>query len=597
MSKLLLSNDETIFSNIHNGFVNAGFSKFSKTSVDNNYYLVAYKKLRVDNTNFYQEEGDFVAISGTLIYHNEIGESSLARILHDFDGNNMKELRREIFGSYAIIIKKGDLIYTFVDENHTYKFYYYHKNNTIILTNTYYHIEKQVKEQFNIDIMLDNICGCFFMENHTPFSNIFQLLGTQYILMDTKNKSFEIKEIELNRYSLKSTEFEDSILEMHERLQKISTAVTSVTKDITVFLTGGLDSRLVFSGFINAGAKPTIGYWYGKDASTNTRDQDHILSKNMADGNNLCYADFDVEIDLLKSIKLSGKKYTDKYGECVNIYSCNTKLFEIFESKLKTEFVEFGYFGEPCRSLVSIDVANQEYFTVDEFAYMEYISHFVGMVENLEVHKTRLINWFSSYAVSMGFDTKHLSKEECMYLNYIYRLKADTVMCNYVNLFFYTTPILSQKIFVDGVLSVPYSNKLNAKWMLSLIKTTYSPLINYPVFSHVRERRINSKTLEMHDPLKMRLVDFAIKLGAQKLRSGLLSKIYLKFVAKDKKALTQFRNEKDAIEQIKERIVSLNSYNILGYDIFSKKYTLHKSQKYLDLLFITMELDYIFNES
>ena len=595
MSKLLISNDKDKYLSMHNDFVDAGFSKFKTHDVNQEIFLSAYKKLRVDSENLYCEDDDFVAVSGTYIYRENIGKGALVQTLHDFDGNNMMTLRCDIIGSYALIIKKGNNIYIFVDENHTYQFYYDHNMDLYIITNTYYHIEKQVKESFKMDIMFDKLCGYFFIDNMTPFDNIFQLLGYQYIEIDLVNHLFNVKTIDLNTYPLKAKSFDESVTEVQNRLQKVVKIIAKTCPSITVFSTGGLDSRLVLSSFLNNNVKPKITYWYGSDTATNTKVQDHIISKMIADGNNLSYNDYDIQIDLYNNMDDYNKKMIQKYGEDVLIYACNPKQHAIFENKLDTDFIEYGYYGEPCRSLKSLDNFQNENISVEKFADIEYIPRYMKIDEYAN-QKQRLTCWFSDYAEKSKYDKQNLTKKECMYLNYIYRLKADNNMCNFSNLYYYSTPILSQKDVSDGILDVPYEYKLNAKWMLHLINAMYSPLLNYPLFTHITRKKINKHTLsteEKHmDAIKSSLILFLKKIGFSANKNPHLTDIYLKYFKNDEKGVTEVSQEERIVDHFLSQIEGYTTYPLLNYNI--RERTKLTSQQYRQLLLILMQLKHIF---
>lgn len=595
MSKLLLSNDKDKYLSMHNDFVNAGFSKFKTHDVNQEIFLSAYKKLRVDSENLYCDDDDFVAVSGTYIYKENIGKGALVQTLHDFDGNNMMTLRCDIIGSYALIIKKGNYIYIFVDENHTYQFYYYHNMDQYIVTNTYYHIEKQVKELFNMDIMFDKLCGYFFIDNMTPFDNIFQLLGYQYIEIDLINHLFNVKTIDLNRYPLKVKSFEESITEVQSRLQRVVKIIAKTCPRITVFSTGGLDSRLILSSFLNSDVKPKITYWYGSDTATNTKVQDHIISKMIAEGNHLSYDDYDIQIDLYNDMDDYHKKTIQKYGEDVLIYGCNPKQHAIFESKLDTDFIEYGYYGEPCRSLKSLDEFPNENITVEQFAGVEYIPRY-QKIDEYANQRQRLLRWFSDYAEKNLFDKHKLTKNECMYLNYIYRLKADNQMCNLSNLYYYSTPILSQKDVSDGILDVPYEFKLNAKWMLHLINVMYKPLLNYPLFTHTTRKKINKDALTIEntyiDNMKNKIIFYLKKIGFSAKRTPYLTVIYSKYIHNDVKGANELSQEDKIVEYYLSQIERHPTYRLLNNNI--REQTHLTSQQYRQLLLVLMQLKNIF---
>ncbi len=595
MSKLLLSNNEKIFSEMHDLFVDLGFNRFEKQVVSDNVFLSVYKKLRINSENLYCDRDDFIAVSGTFIYKGEVGAPALQNIFHDFTGDNMQTLRRDILGSYAIVLKKDSDIYVFVDENHIYNLYYYNDNNEFILTNTYYHIAKQVNESFVLENMLDKICGYFFIDNQSPFTNIYKIMGNQYIKYNINSNIFEIKTLDLNSYPLKSTEFDASVGEMKERLLSITKTISSIADKITIFGTGGLDSRLVLAGFLNAGAKPDIAYWYGNDASTATKNQDHDLSREIAENSGLNYTDFNVEVSLIDSVTKKGERYIEKYGELVTLYRCNWKFFQMFEQDLDTEFVEYGYFGEPCRSLDSLDKYHHENFSVENFVTVEYLDRFIGFVMDLDSHKNKLVKWLSDYAVEKSIDTHNLSKDDCMYLNYIYRQKADTVMCNYTNFFCYSTPVLSQRFFSEGILDVPYEHKIAARWMLHFIQSLVPTLLEQGIFSHNTHRKVNLESLKIEEDTKTQHIENLVKIvrRCSLFRTNLARRVYVEFISHDRKGYLDTKCESHIVDDIKKKIISHPLYASLGYDVYSEEYGLKSSPRLLELLLTLMELELI----
>ena len=67
MSRLLVSDSYEVASRFKKKCVECGFRESNFKSEDG-LSLSSFKKLKVDNINYYEENGNFVSISGTLIY-------------------------------------------------------------------------------------------------------------------------------------------------------------------------------------------------------------------------------------------------------------------------------------------------------------------------------------------------------------------------------------------------------------------------------------------------------------------------------------------------------------------------------------------------
>lgn len=87
------------------------------------FYLTVAKKITIENENcLCFENGDFIIGLGTFVYKDVACSNALIKIYNDFDYNSLKE---EIWGHYAMVIKKGEKVYIFCDRGGLFRIFYH----------------------------------------------------------------------------------------------------------------------------------------------------------------------------------------------------------------------------------------------------------------------------------------------------------------------------------------------------------------------------------------------------------------------------------------------------------------------------------------
>lgn len=75
-------------------------------------------------------------------------------------------VRKHLIGSYALAYIQDNKLRIFVDECHTYALYYYIGREGVVVTNTYYHVEKVSKQEFDETVLLQclRVLDCVAIE-------------------------------------------------------------------------------------------------------------------------------------------------------------------------------------------------------------------------------------------------------------------------------------------------------------------------------------------------------------------------------------------------------------------------------------------------
>lgn len=222
MGKLLITNSPEWDGMLRKLFADSGFRESAHTECRDT-RVTAWKKLCVNNCNFYSCGDDFAACAGTLIYKENFGEDALRMLYEDSRSMSVTELRKNLIGSYVAAIKNGDEIRVFVDETHIYKFYYYADGGKYILTSTFYYVEKCAKQPLHDDAFLEWLSRAYTtMSRQTPYYNVYKLCAREYFRINLSDGTFSVEKCPLNDYHCKFASREEAVNTLFERAKYIS---------------------------------------------------------------------------------------------------------------------------------------------------------------------------------------------------------------------------------------------------------------------------------------------------------------------------------------------------------------------------------------
>lgn len=282
MGKLLITNSPEWDGMLRSIFADSGFRESAHTETGGA-RITAWKKLCVDNCNWYQCDDDFAACAGTLFYRENFGEDALRMLYEDSRSMSVTELRRNLIGSYVVAVKNGSEIRVFADETHTYKFYYYTNEGKYILTSTFYHIEKCAKQPLHDDAFLEWLArASTTMSRQTPYYNVYKLCAREYFRIDTSEGTYSVETCQLNDYHCKFANREEALNTLFEKAKYISSLRSKFIRSHRIFLTGGLDSRLEYAMHLYNHDNVDVAYWrssYETSVTNGTQKDWEIVSK------------------------------------------------------------------------------------------------------------------------------------------------------------------------------------------------------------------------------------------------------------------------------------------------------------------------------
>lgn len=537
MSRILISNREAWRQSIDRNIKAAGISQ-SFACEENGVSVSAYRKIKIDNHNYFASGEDFACCCGTMFYDGLFEEKALEKLLADSADKTVRELRRRMYGSYMVVIKRGNVVKAFGDETNTYKVYYYHAGGEFIVVNSYFLIGACVGADPDAETLIENFVRAP-LSVKTVLKGVRLLSAKEFISIDIAENAFEVKHCALNDYSAQYGSVEELADKLHTYLNDISSVKAKYLKRPMLFLTGGLDSRLELAADMEQGLRPVIAYWMGNDVITNGSARDLQISRELANKNGLPFRQYDVS-ESYEDALLALKARENKYGEYSAIYAGNSKWYGIFEGMENIDSVELGAFGEALRTFAPIDDSYHNGYSIrdvicDEIDYAGFGRSLFSLHERTEAFERDLLSYFPDV------DPENLSIMDVFKICTCTRFAGDVSIFNFANLFVYSFQICAQKQVVDTIFSAPYEWLAGSKMPLILIEQMLrGGVLETPIYSHHRDFRYIPKERRIKKSLKFRAID---TLKPLLVDTKLYETLYLKFAHKYMRPLSVRNDE------------------------------------------------------
>lgn len=487
MSRIVLTNQKSWFENIKINLEKVGFP----VSVEKNdkQSLVVFKKLKVNNCNFYEKDNNWVATSGTFIYKEKLGREALAEFLKDAINKNVQELRKNTIGFYAVAYKIDNYIYVFVDETQLQRFHYYIDGDNYILTNESVHLYKTLKTAINIDAMQCCLHISNFTAKKSAFGRIERLMADEVVKIDTLNDTIVIEKAELNDYSRSFADRDEAVKVIAEKIKAQCEIKKSLFKDFTIYQTGGTDSRLVLATYACKGLSPKLIYMRNNSnniLSTGYKDEQicELIAKKMKYKCDFHDMSSDYFLDYYNTT-------ADEYwrdGDSIGCYGNNKKYKRNILLEVDTEFSDFGYFGEMYRQLKELEEIYNTPFSLNDFVNKLFFTSIEQKQCFLNISLVRefLYDIFLQKAKALNMNISSLTKDDCFKLWSYRRTIVDTSQFLISNIARYSYPVLAQKEIYDLINCVPNEWKKDMFVQMSIIKELSPELLKIPFFSHWR---------------------------------------------------------------------------------------------------------------
>lgn len=280
---------------------------------------------------------------------------------------NDNDKKFEGSGIYTFVSVDNEQIIITQDFYGSYGLYLFKENERFVLSNSFYYLFEYLKNDHNLTINRDYVNHMFVSElcamspTETAINEISMLDKDIVVIInkDKKDLSFIKKDYNEQEFLLDSFEGIKILDYWYQKWVSIIKNIYQKTRFFSVELSGGFDSRIVMSLFLNSGIKMSDVHVKSYQGNTHTFSEDYEIASMIADRFNFT---------LNENVK-SNDYLQYSLADTINICLYNKLFFHkemnMVVSKLKNkQYVFTGSGGETIRA----------YWQMDEKELIEYIA-------------------------------------------------------------------------------------------------------------------------------------------------------------------------------------------------------------------------------
>lgn len=382
------------------------------------------------------------------------------------------EGKLNIYGCYTLVQNKDNTITISQDYSGSQGLYLFCKEEYFAISNSFLFLVEKVKK-YGLTIDRDNV-RCYLATGwlnlayrKTMVNEIIVLDKDEYITINIRNKKFKIDMVthRENEIKLDSQEGVDLLDTWYKKWIHIIRKLYSEDKPIDVDLTGGIDSRIVFSLFLNAGINMENINVISYREEVHTHKEDYEIASSIAEKYsfklNHMQGKYDVE-EFDQSERVQIPLYT-KIGSHLQFYYRYGR-----NKKMRYRFTGAG--GEKIRGFWNI--------TPEQFKNYEKSNAKNCFTEDYETfcESIDLILDQTFKYIKKKYDIKHLDSEDIT--NFLYndiadgrhfgRVAAETYLYGEINLQPLSDPMLQNLKLIGGEIT-------DYKKIVALIFERYMP--------------------------------------------------------------------------------------------------------------------------
>lgn len=475
--------------------------------------VYSFEKLCHPHTNYYQDKnGDFVIIVGTWIYKKSTGLPVMEQLLKEFSPSKIGLLKKEFVGMYAAIFCKGSTCYIFNDYYGIYDVCYRIDKDQIYI-GTMLHEVAQLTDNVEYDeysfIMEAFQLGAF--PNRTIYKDIHKLLGKEYCkieFFESNGCKAEILSLQNENYKI-SYQYKDTqkaIDELTSLLIDYASQIDNLFGKKGLYMTGGLDSRLVFAAYNAASASMTFRFGVGGGAFSEDR---HIVEQI----SELYEKDLEIlDWSPYPNTEVDDDDVSALIGFSNWIGKGNIKTIKGFaEASRKEPFFAFSYFCEAIRLREWAEKKGKT-FALEDYIDNYYINNKIQKVfTDFDGYRQFVYEGHKRQLEDIGYKGRLESIPIDLFERFRWEMSrfCDSRMEFMLNAFAYGFSLLSVPMIHELLLSLPSDVIRNAKFQLQLIANIDKKLLDIDVFSH-RRPYVITKNLKKKRKLSLKTMGDAL---------------------------------------------------------------------------------------
>ena len=450
----------------------------------------SFEKLCHPHPNYYQSEnGDFVIVVGTWIYKKTTGLDAMKQLLSEFSPLKIGQLKKDIVGMWSAVFCKGNTCYVFNDHYGIYDICYSIEGNQICL-GTMLHEVALLTDKFEYDehAFLMEAFQLLTFPHRSIYKGINKLLGKEYCKIEFReNGSIKADVLPLKEedYAIQYNYTDEitAIADLTALLKDYAAQIDALFGNKGVYMTGGLDSRLVFAAYQAVGADMTFRFGDGGGACAG----DILIVEQIAKayGKELKIFDWSP----YPNTQEDDNDVIDLIGYSCWIENGNIRSIRGFAKASEEEpFFAFGYFCEAIR-LREWAETKGKFFSLDDYVDNYYLKGVVrDLYKDYDGYRQFVYEGHKKQLNGIGYkgDINRIPIDIFERFRWEMARFGDSRMEFMLNVFSYGFSLLSVPAIHELILSLPADVIRDAKFQLKVIANINRELLDFDVFSHRR---------------------------------------------------------------------------------------------------------------
>ncbi|WP_373733976.1 hypothetical protein [Bacteroides heparinolyticus] len=470
--------------------------------------LVSDKQYISTCTNYKDNQGNLIAAVGTCIYQGEIGQEALKNVLSRFEEAEIINLKKELLGIYALLIKKNNKIFIFNDYYGIFDIYYsLYKGNSYVSTLLSNLMMSPIETEIDIDQIMVYLTLFTPQEGKSFYKKISKLKAREYLVKQEGCGLYK-KELGKDEYRIHYNYIDEqkALSDLIAYQKENARIIGKNFSKAAIHMTGGLDSRSTLavakSAYSNYQKHISLFFGIGQNMMDG-RIEDGEFVKKISEKFNIPIEIFDWRdkpVDFSYDTQYEEMLW-NLFGEYSTIYCGNQNFHDTYLKKILPEqfdFIEFGYFLEAMRLREWAARRGQTMIQIDNYIDDYLIkNHLFNQKEETRLREL-LAEIVHENILNAGIEIKNkaISINDFERLRWEISRHCDSVSLKWINHFAYNFPLFGTPDIHNLILSLPANVILDGSFQIKFLQNMDKELVNnIQIFSHRRRYRIVNNRL------------------------------------------------------------------------------------------------------
>ncbi len=466
-------------------------------------HVRAYAKRAVGSENFVLlEDGGWAAMAGTMVFNEMTGAAALEAVCKLLDKHPLDEVRARLIGHYALAVRKGDAITVFTDEQGTLNLYYASLPDGYVISNSL-QVPARCAGRPEIDRMglLVHVFQIETVGEDTFCPGVKRLFGSEAIHISIPDRKLNVRRLPQEMIPLSSGEVGSASAAVDLFLPVVRDVFSrlSTFSSIGLNATGGLDTRTILGALLDRELRPVLLSGVGNSTITNTKGRDSALARELADEFSLDFREMDWSGKQPHSDEALLRIFT-RYGYLAATYGASDSLLLELEGSVppNPELRLGGY--SPAFSNMKIWMTEKR-----SFSFADLVDHFTTrffkyLPEEIQDEYRGYLERTVVEALSRSpveFPDEGATLQQFAAARLFLYIRAEAALLNLANEFsYYLAPFMMKRLY-DPLLSMPLHLRRGDEFQLRLVHALCPRLLDVPLFSGLREQKVDLETFTM----------------------------------------------------------------------------------------------------